>query len=424
MKKIRLSKMDKCIYYEKLSNGLEVYMYPTDKTQSFYLTYNFKFGSMDTNLKVEGQKRNIIFPQGTAHFLEHQLFQNDKESAFYEFSKLGSSVNAYTSYDITCYEVISNTNFKENLETLIKFVNTPVFTEDSIKNERKIIANEINMYEDIPDAQSTFGLEYNLNINDAHKYNISGTTSDIEKIDDKTLYKAYDLFYAHENSFLVLTGSFSCLEALGIIKEKMKLYPKGTYKKITRVKKREPLKVFKRKETKTMSVSTPKISVAYKIDKKEFKNIDPFVLNTYLNAILDLKYSTSSDFYEDVTSSHVIEGDIVYSIEIRDDYIKASFKYNSEYIDESLELIKETFLAKNITEADLERIKKVYISSYIRSFDDIITTQEMISKDVMDSQKINTGVVDTYTKLTFPSLEEIENKLKICDETLYIIEAK
>lgn len=424
MKKLKILKTDEVIYYEKLESGLDVYMYPNDKMQSFYLTYNVRFGSMDNLVHIDGQKKKASFPHGTAHFLEHQLFQNDDGSAFYEFSLLGSSVNAYTSYDVTCYEVISNTCFKENLETLFKFVNTPFFDEKSIQNEKKIIANEIKMYEDLPDAVSNFGLEYNLNINDDHKYTISGTIEDIKKIDNKTLYKAYETFYSHENSFLVLTGAFLPHEALGILKEIIKKYPGVKPKKITRIQKREPLKVFKKKEIYKMNIDMPKINIAFKIDKTPLSKIDTFTLSTYINAILDLKFSISSDFYEKVTDEHVIDGNIDYSVEIRDDYIKIGFKYSSDYITESVNLIKKAFLSKNITKSDVERIKKVYIASYLRTFNDVISIQESLASDILENNKINTEIIDIYNGMNLKQINEIDNTLDISNESIYIIEAE
>ena len=306
MKKIRLNNTNEVIYYEKLDNGLDVYMCPKDNCESFYLTYNIKFGSMDTLVKVANEKKKVSFPQGTAHFLEHQLFQNENnKTAFEDFANLGSTVNAYTSYKLTCYEVMGSTKFKENLECLYKLVNTPIFQDKSIENEKKIITNEINMYDASPLAMLTFGLEYNLNIYDKHKYSISGTVSDIDKITSKILYKAYDTFYSKENSFMVIVGNFSHLEALGILKEIIKKYKNIIYKKYTIISRKEPLKVENKSTVKIMSVDKPKVNIAFKIDKRSLNKYSN--LKIYLDMLLDIKFSNSSDFYEIVSLNHIID---------------------------------------------------------------------------------------------------------------------
>ena len=38
MKKKTFEKVDESIYVDKLKNGIEVYLYPTQKTKNFYIT--------------------------------------------------------------------------------------------------------------------------------------------------------------------------------------------------------------------------------------------------------------------------------------------------------------------------------------------------------------------------------------------------
>ena len=51
MKTIKYKDADETIYYEKLSNGLEVFMYPNERAKNFYLAFNVKYGSLDTEFK-------------------------------------------------------------------------------------------------------------------------------------------------------------------------------------------------------------------------------------------------------------------------------------------------------------------------------------------------------------------------------------
>ena len=44
MKKIPLSKLDINVYYEKLENGLEVFIAPKDNVNNIYVTYSTKYG--------------------------------------------------------------------------------------------------------------------------------------------------------------------------------------------------------------------------------------------------------------------------------------------------------------------------------------------------------------------------------------------
>ena len=46
MKIIPIKKIDETLYYEKLSNGLDVYMLKNDKVNNFYITLTCKYGAV------------------------------------------------------------------------------------------------------------------------------------------------------------------------------------------------------------------------------------------------------------------------------------------------------------------------------------------------------------------------------------------
>jgi len=125
MKKIKFNKTNEYLFYHKYDNGLELYVVPNLNQKNFYITFSTRFGSKNTEFKTNKDEKYIKVPNGIAHYLEHIMFNMENGSAFDFFSKLGSSVNAFTSYDITCYEVFSSTYFKENLNYLLDYVQTP-----------------------------------------------------------------------------------------------------------------------------------------------------------------------------------------------------------------------------------------------------------------------------------------------------------
>ena len=82
-------------YYEKLDNGLEVYLFPYSKTKKFHTSIIIPHGGMVTEIKDLKTKELITFPQGVAHFLEHQMFERNKENLLDIFPKMGLKTNAY-----------------------------------------------------------------------------------------------------------------------------------------------------------------------------------------------------------------------------------------------------------------------------------------------------------------------------------------
>ena len=98
MNKIKLEKLDLELYYEKLNNGLEVYIVPKDNVNSIYVTFSTKFGSVYQEFVPNGGKEMIKVPLGVAHFLEHKMFeQKDGKDPFTFYSERGCDANANTS---------------------------------------------------------------------------------------------------------------------------------------------------------------------------------------------------------------------------------------------------------------------------------------------------------------------------------------
>lgn len=88
---------------------------------------------------------------GTAHFLEHMLFQGTekypRENEYSEFMQNnGGMNNAFTSLTNTNYHFdCSNDGFEEGLDRLAQFFISPTFSESSADREVKAVDSEFNM---------------------------------------------------------------------------------------------------------------------------------------------------------------------------------------------------------------------------------------------------------------------------------------
>ena len=141
--------LDETYYYMKHSSGLDIYVMPKELATS-YAMITVKYGSFDNRFAPKG-KPMAEMPEGIAHFLEHKLFDNqDGSDTFEKFAEMGAFCNAYTSFDRTAYLFSSTEGHRECLGLLLDFVFSPYFTEESVKKEQGIIAEEINMGLDSP----------------------------------------------------------------------------------------------------------------------------------------------------------------------------------------------------------------------------------------------------------------------------------
>lgn len=204
-------------YQTKLPNGLTVTMLPKAGFHKTYATFTTNYGSIDNTFVPAGSDELHRFPDGIAHFLEHKMFEKADHDAFQTFGEYGASANAFTSFTKTSYLFSATRNLKENLETLLDFVQDPYFTAQTVDKEKGIIGQEIEMYDDDPSWRLYFGMIGNLYPNHPLQYDIAGTTQSIAKITAEDLYAAYKTFYHPENMTLFVVGKLDPDEVLGWI---------------------------------------------------------------------------------------------------------------------------------------------------------------------------------------------------------------
>ena len=116
MKTIKLNGINEEIYYVKLDNGLDIYLYSKEGITNNYVTFTTKFGSIYNEFKPIGEEKIIKVPYGVAHFLEHKVFVQKEEPQPEEFfANSGALCNAYTTFKNTTYLFSGPNSLKENI---------------------------------------------------------------------------------------------------------------------------------------------------------------------------------------------------------------------------------------------------------------------------------------------------------------------
>ena len=422
MKKIKIDKLDEFLYYKKLDNGLELYVLPNINQKNFYITYSTKFGSINTEFKTSNNSSYKKVPSGIAHYLEHLMFNMESGSAFDYFSKLGSSVNAFTSYNVTCYEVFSSTYFKENLEYLLDYVGTPYFTKESVNNERGIIEEEINMYENNPNTELVYKAYNNVFINDKRSELISGTKESIKKITVDNLFDSYNTFYNPNNMFIIITGNVNPYEALAIIEENMS-NKEYNNQDIVLKSFNEPSKVKKEYEEKEMNVEINKVNITFKIPKKNFKSLglNDIELEIYIGLLFNILYGPTSDIQDKLITSKIVSNGINISKTYTKDYIVVSLLTDTEYTETYINMVRDVINNIKIDNSELKRKLKVYKSNYILHFDDIEIVNNNIQDNILLHGKFVNNYLSLYDEINIDVMNEVVKKLKNKTESILVI---
>lgn len=406
MQEIEIKGLDEKIYYEELDNGLPVYMWVNDHVNSFYITLSVKYGSIHTEFKKDKNSKVIKVPSGIAHFMEHIKFNEKNGKTANDFyDKLGSDINAFTTFEYTNYQVYANSHFKENLDHLLEYVMTPYFTKSLIAKEKNIIVEEAKMGKDNPYNQLYFGMYNNLFHNYKYKTQVIGKVEDIKSTSLEDIKLIYDMFYHPKNMFLVITGNFNPYEALQIVKDNQKKKKFKDYKAPIIVTTKEPEKVVLEYEEKEANIEIPKIKISLKIPKKSFKVKDEMKLRIMLSIILNCNFGTSTDFNEELFEKELVSS-FGFSREIIEDYVIISLKIESKYPDEIIPILKEKLENLEVNEETLKRRIKANIATMVLGYDSIEGVNEDIQDDLIIYGEIQDNLKEVYANIT---LEEILN---------------
>ena len=406
MKKISLVGLDRDCYVETLTNGLEVYMIPLLDKKNYFISYATRYGS--DVVEFNQDKNKYKPPLGIAHFLEHKMFeQADGIDPFTYFSASGTDSNASTSFDSTQYICGGNKNFSDNLAYLLDFVNKPFFTDENVEKEKGIIAEEIKMYQDIPDFKLEMKLRECLYHKHPRRIDIAGTVSEINKITKEDLYDCYNNFYVPNNMFVLIVGNFSKEEAIRIIKEKV---DSKDIKELPEIKESKELNTVKTKElTIKGNIEVPKIAVGLKVPTKGFKESN-LELDLYLNILTTILFGASSLFREKVRNDKILSGistDWESIPDFKNYYLMASTMDPDKLIKE----IKDVLKQRKISEKDFERSKKVWIANEVKIYDNVDMVVNNSYDDIIKYKELIPNRVDIIRKMKYKKLQDIIKKI-------------
>ncbi len=416
--KQKLVKMDLDLYYEKLDNGLEIYIIPKDNVNSTYVTFSTKFGSIHSEFVPYDRDKMTKFPLGVAHFLEHKVFeQKNGIDPFTFYSERGSDANANTSNFKTTY-LFSGTNFlEENLNFLLDYVQDPYFTDENVEKEKGIIEQEIRMYDDSPYWKLYDRVLYNAFIKHPIKYPIAGNISSIKKITKEDLYTCYNTFYHPTNMFLVVTGNVDYKDVISLVKANQEKKNFKPAKEIKLKQYNEPDYVELEQDKTEMDIEIRKFSIGYKIKNNSKLDINKF--KTYVSMFFNIKFGSVSEFNEQLKQDNLITMDLDITVLNTDKHLLVMIMAETEYIDEVIEKIEEELKNKNIEKNDFNRKKKVKKSSVIYKSDSIYALNNKIMSNVINYGKVITDEFAFIDSLEYDELKIVVENLNLQNKTIY-----
>lgn len=413
MNKIELNHLNETIFHETLDNGLNIYVLPKCDVNNIYATFTTDYGSNEIEFVPTGKKKMIKVPLGIAHFLEHKMFeQKDGDDPFKFFGERGSDANANTNNFKTTYLFSGPDFFEDNINYLLDYVQSPYFTDENVEKEKGIIEQEINMYQDDPYTRLYEAVLYNSLIKNPMKGPIIGNIKSVRSITKEDLYACYNTFYHPSNMFVVVTGNVDPKHVIEIIKENQNKKEFAKAEKIEVKSYKEPDKVACEKQVINMNVTIPKVSINYKINFSNIKDIEPSKIRLYLTLFFNSKFGYTSLINEQLREEKIIFDSIeIMPIDV-ESHIIFSIVGETTKIEEFIKSIREELKNLEITDEELERKKKAGISSLVYMSDNIFSLNNRIMNDLNRYKKI---ITDSYGEIKSLNIKEFNRVIKQID---------
>jgi len=392
-------------YYKvEHKSGLTLLLYPMRSYSGVYALFATKFGSVNSTFKTDKDENYVTVPDGIAHFLEHKLFEGEKEDAFTSYSRTGASANAYTSFDKTAYLFSATDKIYESLEILLNFVTHPYFTDETVNKEMGIIGQEIRMYEDDPSWCVFLNLLKALYWNNPIKIDIAGTDESISHITPELLYKTYNTFYNLGNMVLSVAGNIDVDTVVSLCN---KLLVKKDDVVIENLVPDEPDDVFLKSIEKNLEVSMPLFEIGFK-EKCDSDIMRGRILNEML---LEMLFSENTDFYQRLYNEGIINSTFEYEVLSGNGYLAnliggqaPDVKRVYDEIAKEIERVKNEGLDKEL----FEIVKKQFYGNDVFKFNSVSAA----ASNMMNSHFEGRGAFDSLDILSDITFKELCERFK------------
>ncbi|MDD4125307.1 MAG: pitrilysin family protein [Eubacteriales bacterium] len=281
-------------------NGLTAFIIHKNHT-SAYATLAVNFGSCDTKYaSADGKIKS--FPPGTAHFLEHRMFETKEGDAMERYALFGGDANAYTAGDRTCYYYISSDMFYENLRVLIDHVTNAHITKKSVEKEKAVIIQEIKMYDDNPYWVVRYNMMKCLYGESPISEDPAGSVESVKNISREILEDCRRTVYNLHNMALCVCGNIETDSFIAQVNDLFSAAPEAEYWRVDDIPDAKIVSAYFQEH---MDVSLPVYSVGIKLcapseteGTKEFAAVE---------IIMNLLFGKSAAFYSENYEAGIFE---------------------------------------------------------------------------------------------------------------------
>ena len=186
----------------KLKNGLTVVLENLTYAPSASVGAWVRAGAVD-------EAKNA----GISHLIEHMMFKGTESRTYRQISedleKLGTSINAFTTKEATCFYIKSlSSNLIESVGVIADMITNSLFDESELEKEKGVICEEMKMIEDVPDDLGSDLIQESIFEGTPLANRIIGTPESVGAISRGDVVEYVDAMYTAPGIVIACTGMY------------------------------------------------------------------------------------------------------------------------------------------------------------------------------------------------------------------------
>jgi predicted Zn-dependent peptidase len=204
-----------------LPNGLTVVGESSPSARSVAVGFFVRTGARDETTEVSG----------VSHFLEHMVFKGTPRRSSLDvnrdFDRIGAFSNAYTSEENTVFYAAILPEYLSQAVDILADILRPSLRGDDFEMEKKVIIEEIGMYDDQPTwcaydhAKKAFFADHPLGAS------VLGSVASIAGLTRDQMQAYYDRRYVAPNITLAVAGNFAWPDVVALAERHCSSWPRG-----------------------------------------------------------------------------------------------------------------------------------------------------------------------------------------------------
>lgn len=362
------------------------YEFTTPSGMNVLILYkpDFKQQSMIIGVPFGGIHSNVCddehqpYPAGLAHFLEHKLFESESGDIMAQFASLGASVNAFTSYQETCYYFNSTSHFAQAGQLLLNLVSECTLSEESVNKEKGIIISELSMYDAMVDQVLVHTMYQGLYHHHPIKHDIGGSKESVESTTPQQLLDAFHRFY-HPSMMRCICVTHEPMDKVKAwILDHPLSHKKTMPPQIVTLDYEEPISVAHARIERFMDIEETKGIYAIKLNAHQSEPMANVRMQFSLRFLCEALFSELNPMYQSWIDEGIINEFFDIDVDVSPTYSYIAMVFEHDDADRVCDWIESTLKTMDLDEATLNQLKRRYLGVSLKSLNKPSTLSKQI----------------------------------------------